>query len=487
MNLIEIPKASKELCIKAFKENILNNFNLENINKLASTGQLDQKYLRCMAWKIFLDEISPKDSLDKWKEDIIYQRTEYKILSDKTKKQQEFFEEEDKKNTAYNYDIKSSYLKNKSIVYNPFRPEKETRNLINLDLSRTLQELSLFHDENIKNKLSHILYLWSLENSNIGYQQGMNNILSIIFLALYPYYFKNDKNEENNIINYEEDKDEDEELYLFFHDEDELESDLYICFNKAMEKGIKILYESEFNSKEEQNEYIKNICLFDNELENIINKNEDTNAPLYIRSSMVEHEKLKVIDNKLFSHFKKIGLDCTIFLQRWIKCFFSFEFGFKDVLIIWDYIISSNEIKKKYDFAKVDIIAISMLLRIRDYLFFCDQSQCFMILLQYPKINNIIELISFSDMIKEAIKDLLSGINNDFLENLTSFPLNHENNNKNKYNKIGSKEISPPFAINNYEEGIEKLLNIFNKYHSLMEVNDQKEFHNVIQFFNKNK
>ena len=169
-------------------------------------------------------------------------------------------------------------------------------------------------------------------------------------------------------------------------------------------------------------------------------------------------------------------------MQRWIKCFFSFEFGFKDVLIIWDYIISSNEIKKKYDFAKVDIIAISMLLRIRDYLFFCDQSQCFMILLQYPKINNVIELISFSDMIKEAIKDLLSGINNDFLENLTSFPLNHENNKKNKYNKIGSKEISPPFAINNYEEGIEKLLNIFNKYHSLMEVNDQKEFHNSLSF-----
>ena len=477
MDLLEIPKESKELCINAFKENILNNFNLENLSKLSSTGQLGQKYLRSIAWKIFLGVLSPNDSLEKWKENLAYDRTKYKILSDKIKKQQNFFEEEDKKKEAYNNDIKTSILRQNSIVFNPFRPEKETKNLINLDLSRTFQELSLFHDENFRNKLGHILYVWSVENSDFGYQQGMNDILSIIFLALYPYYFKNDSNEKNDNMSKEE------ELYLFFNDEDELESDLFICFNNAMKKGIDQFYEFEFSSKEKQDAYIKKICLFSKELENIKTLNNETNLPLYIRCSMIIHEKLKILDNDLYCHFEKIGLNGIIFLQRWVKCVFNREFNIKDVLIIWDSIISSPEIQTGYDLAKIDIIAISMLLRIRNFLLLCDQNQCFMTLLQYPKIENILELIIFSDKINDAINDLLSGKKSLFLENITNFNPNFEKTNNYKIEKIENNEISP---IKTYEDGVERLEKILNKYKSLM-VNDEKEINNIIKFFKNYK
>ena len=109
---------------------------------------------------------------------------------------------------------------------------------------------------------------------------------------------------------------------------------------------------------------------------------------------MIIHEKLKILDNELYSHLKKIRLNAVIILQRWIKCMFNREFNFQDVLIIWDSIISSPEIKIGYDLPQIDIIALSMLLRIRNFLLLCDQSQCYMILLQYPKIENILELIT---------------------------------------------------------------------------------------------
>jgi len=477
MSLIEIPKESKDLCINAFKENILNNFNLENLSKLSSTGQLGQKYLRGIAWKIFLGVLSPNDSLEKWKEDLSYLRAKYKILSDKLKKQQNFFEEADKKKEAYNNDIKTSILRKNSIVYNPFRPEKETKNLINLDLSRTFQEFALFRDENFRNKLSHILFLWSVENSEFGYQQGMNDILSIIFFALYPYYFKNNLNEKNAVMNKEE------ELYLFFNDEDELESDLYLCFDKAMKKGIDEFYEFEFSSKEKQDAYIKKICLFSKELENIKALNNETNLPLYIRCSMIIHEKLKILDFELYSHFEKIGLNGIIFLQRWVKCVFIREFNIKDVLIIWDYIISSPEIQTGYDLAKIDIVAISMLLRIRNFLLLCDQNQCFLTLLQYPKIDNILELVIFSEKINDSINDLLSGKKSLFLENITNFDPNLEIGNNNMINTIKNNEISP---IRNYEDGVERLEKILNKYKSLM-VNDENEINNIMQFFKNYK
>ena len=39
--------------------------------------------------------------------------------------------------------------------------------------------------------MSNILFMWNKENSDVGYKQGMNDLLAIILLALYPYYFKN--------------------------------------------------------------------------------------------------------------------------------------------------------------------------------------------------------------------------------------------------------------------------------------------------------
>ena len=155
MNLIEISKAPKDLCINSFKENILNNFSLEYVSKLSSSGQLGLKYLRGMVWKILLGVLPPNDSLEKWKEKIIYLRKEYKIISDKIKKKQNYFEEKEKNNERYSNNSNNSLLI-KSIYINPLREEKETKELINLDLKRTFQDLVLFHDEKIINILSHI-------------------------------------------------------------------------------------------------------------------------------------------------------------------------------------------------------------------------------------------------------------------------------------------------------------------------------------------
>ena len=485
-NLIEIPKAPKESCINSFQNYILNNFNIETISKLSSTGQLEHIFLRGMAWKIFLDVLPVNDSIEQWKENLSYLRASYKIISDKVKKQQNFFEQEDKKKGEYNNDVKTDFLRKNSIIFNPFRPEKETKNLINLDLSRTFKELSLFHDEKITNILSHILYLWSLENSDVGYQQGMNDIISIIFLALYPYYF------ENNLTGNNANNNKAEELYLFFNDEKELESDLYICFNNAMKKGIKQFYGFEFTSKEDQDEYIKSICLFPKEIENNKDIHDELNLPLIIRCSLLISEKLKILDNDLYTHFDKIGLNCSICLQRWLKCIFNREFDLKDVLILWDAIFSSVNITNEYVLYKIDLIALAMLLRIRNFLLMCDQSQCFMLLLQYQKLENILELIIFADKLDESIKELISGKKSLFLDNITNFTTNYDiPKGKKIENKIDMLEnisnTNNGKEIKNYDEGVEKLRNIFNKYHSLMDINDQKEFNNIIHFFKNYK
>ena len=125
----------------------------------------------------------------------------------------------------------------------------------------------------------------------------------------------------------------------------------------------------------------------------------------------------------------------------------------------------------------------SCLNKLRNFLLLCDQNQCFMTLLQYPKIENILELIIFSDKINDAINDLLSGKKSLFLENITNFNPNFEKTNNYKIEKIENNEISP---IKTYEDGVKRLEKILNKYKSLM-VNDEKEINNIIKFFKNYK
>ena len=505
MNLIEIPKKNIEDCINSFTNFILKDYSIDNLYKLSMVGELGEKNIRGMAWKIFMEVLPANDSIEKWIEKLQYLREEYKILSDKMTKKQNFFKKEEEikkeKENENIINLNNIKIRKNSLLTNPYHEEKETKKLINLDLNRTFQELELFHNEEIKNKLSRILFIWNNENPNLGYQQGMNDIVSIIFLCLYPYYFPNEK--KLSIESIMKDKinkiKNSEILYLFFHDEEELESDLYICFNNIMKKGVISLYDFDFESKDKQIDYIKKILLFKNEYN--FEKEEELNSPLNLRCNMLIKEKLKKLDYELYNHFNKIGLDCTIFLQRWLKCIFNREFELKDVLIIWDAVIASPEIQKGYNLSKIDLIALSMILRIRNILILCDQNQCFMMLLQYPRIESILELIIFSDKLKEAIIDIIKGRRSLFLENVKNFIINYKNNGSNKvedkknknsknntYDNLNNndvnKEISP---IKSYEEGVERLGNIFIKYHSQMNIYDEKEFLNILHFFNNYK
>ncbi len=106
----------------------------------------------------------------------------------------------------------------------------------------------------------NILFIWSRENKDVSYKQGMNEILAVILFGLYPFYFKNSpKASQETIINFiRTDREKhSKEIYLFFHDEDELASDLFFLFDAVMNKGIKDLYDNGVNKKKDDGSYKK--------------------------------------------------------------------------------------------------------------------------------------------------------------------------------------------------------------------------------------
>ena len=390
-----------------FKEKILlNPYRVEDLKKMAIDAKLSKEKLRPIAWKIFLGVLPNTTSLKEWVEIISNQREEYKK---KLKK----------------------YCKIKKFVGDPLGggkkkkknegPVEDTdlKDLINKDLDRTHQEMELFLQNKIKNILANVLYIWSKENSIVSYRQGMNELLAIIFIAFYPFYFactRKPKTTKEDIIEYLKDMNlYKDDIYIFFHDEDEIQSDLFYTFEALMKKGMTNLFDPHFLQKDDPG--YKMYEIFPQMWKDDSNENKPTYV--YRRSSLIIKEKLKSLDNELYSHFKKIDLNCEVFLQRYLRCIFCREFNLNDVYIIWDIIFYDNYVnrsKEKYDFIYMEYICIAMIFKIRDQLKDADQNECFSMLFKYPEIKDIMDIIKLAKKVEQAIDERLNGKNSNIYD-----------------------------------------------------------------------
>ena len=443
-----------------FKDKILlNPYRVEDLKRFAIEAKLSKENLRPIAWKIFLGVLPNTTSLREWVEIISNQREEYK------KKLKKFCKI--KKFVGDPLGGGKKKKKNEGPV-----EDTDLKELINKDLDRTHQEMELFLQNKIKNILANVLYIWSKENSVVSYRQGMNELLAIIFIAFYPFYFactRKPKTTKEDIIEYLKDinlyKDD---IYIFFHDEDEIQSDLFYTFEALMKKGMTNLFDPHILQKDEPG--YKMYEIFPQMWKDDSNENKPTYV--YRRSSLLIKEKLKSLDNELYSHFKKIDLNCEVFLQRWLRCIFCREFNLNDVYILWDIIFYDNYVnksKRKYDFIYMEYICIAMIFKIRDRLKDSDQNECFSMLFKYPEIKDIMDIIKLAKKVEQAIDERLNGKNSNIydifgiMKPIESEPShlfsphmynqtnktnsNHNNNSNNKIN-INSNNIENNNNIN---------------------------------------
>ena len=450
MSLIETKKYNKKDCVNEFVRDLIQGNGVENFRKYSLNGELDKYHIRGMAWKIFMEVLPETETLEQWVETIDNLRKEYKKKAKTILKTQKFKGDPLSGMAMTNSD---------NSTWKTYYADNDTKKLINLDLDRTFQELEIFHQAKIKSSLADILFMWNKENLDVGYQQGMNDILAVTFLGLYPCYFKNTKKlGKNEILKISSEQisaiQNAEDIYDFFHDEDELYSDLFYCFTKLMKRGLKELFQT-IKGNEKIVDY-KKYELFHNQLEQ--DSTDDMQNPLSIRCTLIIKEKLKSIDPDLYQHFKKIGLNCGIFLQRWLKCMFDREFELKDIFIIWDAIFATPDAQNGYGLVFLDYIAISMILRIRKTLLDSDQNECFTTLFKYPTIENMAELVIFSNNLQIAVEEMISGKRSAFLDRLLGkAPVITNNKNNNtpvmQNNFSGNMSFFPEGYNSNFIQG----------------------------------
>ena len=216
----------------------------------------------------------------------------------------------------------------------------------------------------------------------------MNELTAIIIYSIYPYYFiDNDMKSDNEkikeyICNSEKYK---KEIYQYFFNKNTLAGDVYLIFDMIMKNGMKDLYESKEGNSSTNNKNYKYYDLFAFKCEN---EEVDDHSKLKNRCDVIIKEKLNKIDGDLMNHFKKIDINCMVFLQKWIKCIFNREFTPSNVIIIWDNIIAEGN--KKFEF--IDFICIAILEQMKKDLINNDQDESFQIIFNFK--NNDVNALN---------------------------------------------------------------------------------------------
>ena len=434
---LDINKYS-QIFIEDLKLILSKNYNETFLNS-SLIGTIENEHIRHLIWNLYLN-----------KEEF----SNIKTIKDYFYKRKEKFENFEKK-------IKSVKVKNfsgdplgnnENSEWKVFFEETEVKKILNLDIIRTFPDKNLFKEKYILNILTNTLVMWSLDNSKLSYRQGMNEICAIIIISLYPYYNIKEKynfidekklNEllENPEKNYKE-------LYKYNYNNITFEFDIYELFFLLMKNGVKTLYET-VESKD-QDKYInpdayKKYELFQFKVDNE-NEAEIKTNKLIQRCDDIIKKKLKYIDGELYNHFVVIDLNCSIFLQKWLKCLFTREFKINEVILLWDCIIIFGN-----NLEFIDFITISILISMRKDLLKQNQDDCFQTIFNFDKNNkiNILKFIGHSNELKDVFNNKISKKTNQ-TENKQSifsnlFSSSTSNNNTSNNSRIFSSESSNSF------------------------------------------
>ncbi|KAJ5834499.1 hypothetical protein N7447_000525 [Penicillium robsamsonii] len=303
-------------------------------------GNLCNDGLRSVCWKAFL----LFDGLDKteWASKLDESRDAYRALRDHFLK---YIEHPD--------DLESTVdplADDEQSPWQTLRHDETLRTEILQDVDRCLQENFFFQEPDTKSKLTDILFVYSKLNPDVGYRQGMHELLAPILWAVDRDSVKPHPEGPAN-------KGKSEGLMLKLLDAQFVEHDSFTLFLSVMQTA-RIYYEhGESRSANGQMDVI----------------------PIVDRCHYLHKEALAIIDHELAEHLEAVDVLPQIFLTRWMRLLFGREFPFDDVLMMWDLLFAHG---LRSDL--VDFTCIAMLLRIRWQLLTADYTTALTLLLRYP-------------------------------------------------------------------------------------------------------
>ncbi|KAL4991068.1 rab-GTPase-TBC domain-containing protein [Aspergillus falconensis] len=231
------------------------------------------------------------------------------------------------------------------------RQDEQLRAEISQDVDRCLQENHFFHDPATKAKMIDILFIYSKLNPDLGYRQGMHELLAPILWVVDRDSIDPKSREHFNPTG------QDDISMLQLLDSEFIEHDAFSLFCSVMQ-STRVYYEHNIHPS--------------------MNGQADA-IPIVLQCEHIQNDLLVATDLELADHLQALEILPQIFLTRWMRLLFGREFPFQDMLVIWDLLLAEGLRSELIDF-----VCVAMLLRIRWELLSSDSSTALTTLLRYP-------------------------------------------------------------------------------------------------------
>lgn len=195
-----------------------------------------------------------------------------------------------------------------------------------------MPENAYFREPHAKAMLLDILFVYCKLNRDVGYRQGMHEVLAPILWVVSRDAIDPASLQKNTATL--------EVLALSCLDCGYVEHDTFTLFGTIMQT-VKSFYEPG-NANEPATSGVLN------------------HSPIVERSKRIHEHYLQQTDPELAEHLTAVEVLPQIFLIRWVRLIFGREFPFEDVLALWDIIFAEDP-----GLDLIDLVSVSMLLRIR--------------------------------------------------------------------------------------------------------------------------
>ncbi|XP_024155271.1 TBC1 domain family member 5 isoform X2 [Oryzias melastigma] len=373
---------------KEWNDLFLHSNYLARIRQAGISGRLRSSRFRSVCWKLYL-EVLPEDK-GQWINKTNELRAQYEKIKEmhitnprKAAGQQDLV-------------VNNPLSQDEGSLWNKFFQDKELKGMIKQDVFRTFPEIRYFQDDDVRTKLTDILFCYARENEQLLYKQGMHELLAPIVFVLHC--------DHQTFQHASETASPSEEMKCLLNPM-YLEHDAYAMFSHLMETAEPWFSSFEREVRKGKEEMLSSIPFA---------RPQDAGPSVAIvtKVNRIQDQLVKKHDTELHMHLNRLEIAPQIYGIRWVRLLFGREFPLQDLLVVWDALFADS-----ITLDLVDYVFVAMLLYIRNALTANNFQTCLGLLMHYPPVEDINALLQKALFLRDP-KNNQRPVNYQFQQNL---------------------------------------------------------------------
>lgn len=343
-----------------------------HLKQSAFEGDLRSCNFRSVCWRIFLGCLPW--NLKEWEDTLNESRKNYIAIK-------ELHVTQPCREGEKDLQVENPLSQSDQSSWRKYFSNNELMKAIERDVRRTFPEMEYFHSESVRKLLVNVLFCYAQEYKELSYRQGMHELLApLVFVVHCDLQAACHTRSIGKV----------EEMIDIVLDEGYLEHDSYAMFCKLMESTNPWYSVAEKKHDIEKSPVADTQRLFQPQE---LNTGSGSTLAVNNKLNYIYNNLLVQHDLQLQCHLNRLEIIPQVFGLRWIRLLFGREFSLQDLLVLWDSIFADSE-----SLDLVDYLFVAMLIHIRHHLLNSDYSTCMQILMKYPPVADI------SDIVKAAVE-----------------------------------------------------------------------------------